>query len=74
MAGGRNRGDNRAGAGRRRREGTGVRAERRQDVDRAVEQSIGGRENPDGVRKGMPMKCKKPLKSGLGHSGKDDGL
>ena len=51
-----------------------MRAEQRQDVDRAVEQSIGGRENPDGVRKGMPMKCKKPLKSGLGHSGKDDGL
>jgi len=43
-------------------------------VGRAVEQGIGGRENPDGVRKGMPMKCKKPLKSGLGHSGKDDGL
>ena len=51
-----------------------MRAERRQDVDRAVEQGIGGRENPDGVRKGMPMKCKKPLKSGLGHSGKDDGV
>jgi hypothetical protein len=51
-----------------------MRAEQRQDVDRAVEQGIGGRENPDGVRKGMPMKCKKPLKSGLGHSGKDDGL
>ena len=42
-----------------------MRAERRQGVGRAVEQGIGGRENPDGVRKGMPMKCKKPLKKRL---------
>lgn len=42
-----------------------MRAERRQDMGRAIEQGIGGRENPDGVRKGMPVKCKKPLKKRL---------
>jgi|UPI00031ABFA7 hypothetical protein len=43
-------------------------------MGRAIEQGIGRRENPDGVRKGVPMKCKKLLKSGSGHLGKGDGL